>query len=389
MTSAEARVNGVLTPFKLLEGVDNPVKVLALFAKGTEQTNVEYNIIQREVSEIAAQQKPLSKTVFEFEPFAISFTATELNRLWTDIRDQAARMVYCPATTNDAGSGCEPATSPADFLIYIRDLYARAVAYGRPRTANKRVLQWLRHDSQYNGFRWDILAGPIDDKWVKSLQTDDTFASGKSMRPFKSLKMVDFVADPKHPVNIKVSHFAASTDGALGPFTLQAEKTGLASLVIGDATGWAGDLMTFYDDWRVSNARKPQTGSDYCRERLCRPDDDGSFKLRDLIEDADAFNISTALHNDSERTIVQELEDLFRTGGGYTDRLSRFFAARFGTASNCSSIAKEALTTVHPTFLIGRQALMEHTPHKDLTGKLLDDFCEGFGKTLADICVGN
>ena len=380
---------------------------MALFAKATEQSNPEYASIQREVSELTSQLKDQSKskTSFKFEPFAVPFSASTLNAIWMDIRDQANRTVYCPAVTKDTDSGCHPATSPADFLIYIRDLYARAKAWKKKGAdgANERVLEWLRH-LDYNDEKWNQkygivpgLAGPPDLEWLESLKKDDTFNSGqdfgtlKNHRPpdvnnvYETKKMVDWVADPKHPQNLKVSHWGASTDGALQWF--QEGAAGVYTIGISDVSGWAGDLITFYDDWQAAGGKD---GPKYCRERLCRTDDSGSFKLRDLIEDADAFNISTALRKDSKRTIVQELEDLFRPGGGYTDRLSRFFNKRFGTAAICAGTAKNALGTGHYVFSKGREVLIRHgSMPNEIPPAELAAFCQAFGKVLEDICAAN
>ena len=294
------RINGVLSRFQLRQHPSEPTtKFLAIVPK-----TFKLNDVREAIEKVNANRK----VPFQFETLALPYEANVLRSAAEEMVDQANRMVYCPGTTNDAGSGCTPGTPPADFIKYIRQIYDFAVKFPGGANPNLRVMQWLRFQNpRYTVFTFNHLMGSVEDDWIKYVQAEAASAG---------IKIIDSVTDPKYAVKIKVSHFGASLNGFWSNGALTS-----TSANEGDVGGWGGDWITFYAEWQRD---KINPGSRYCREFLAKPGDAGSFKLRDLIEDVDAYNVSSALLASTSRTIVDEIEDLFKPGGGYRTRFSRF-----------------------------------------------------------------
>ncbi|KAG8803858.1 hypothetical protein FRC17_006103, partial [Serendipita sp. 399] len=258
----EVRINGVLARFQLLDKSPQSTKILAVVPRSTEPVES----LVKEVGKANEERKTKPKIPFQFEPFAVPVTAVQLRKAAEAVVVHARRMVYCPGTTSDlGGAGCNPATSPADFIKYIQKLYDLAVAFSGTSKANVRVMQYLRH-IDYNDFKFNQLVEYISPDWI-------AYANAT----IKANDMVDFVADPLYPVNIKVSHFGASMNGVM-----HSDVPDVDSFNRGCIAGWGGDWITFYGEWRRD---KIMPGSRYCHERLARPGDSSTFKLRDLIED--------------------------------------------------------------------------------------------------------
>lgn len=370
----EIRINGSLSRFQLSKDPTRPTKILAVLAKGTKLSDQYFQNTKNELEALNKLRDGKTKTTFKLEPFAIPFDLGQLSRVTESMVSRASKLVYCPGTTDDSGTGCTPAASPADLMKYIREIYDLALLYkGKGRDdADQRVTEWLRHAPPplgYNNDKWDDLAGKVDVDWIVFVN-----AKGKTL--------MHFAADPLYPVNIKVSHLGASIDGALR--WPQPSHKGIS---IGDVTGWGGDLITFYNEWQHS---KTTSGSKFCWETLARPGDRGTFKLRDLIEDADAFNISTTLKDTKTSSIADEIDAIFKPGGGYKTRFARFFQGRFGgTAANAATAAKNLLLASKFSLDLpiwkGKQLLITGKQPEDISPVDLDDFCKGFGDVLADI----
>ena len=182
-----------------------------------------------------------------------------------------------------------------------------------------------------------------------------------------------------------------------------------------DVTGWGGDFVTFYGDWQKAinggagfgaghkrrdlsygnwkeieqhmNKRAPISGGDFARRYLATRTDDTTFKLRDMIEDADCYNIAMKLNADPSLNIVDLIES--NLSSGYKTRMQRFFNGRFGSAAAARAIAKDDLSTGWD-FLVnaGKTALVIETagvPVKlpvNLNPKDLDDFTKGFADRM-------
>ncbi len=253
------------------------------------------------------------------------------------------------------------------FLDSLQQIYDAAVGYGQG-DPNLLVMQYLRH-RDYDNAQFDQLIGPIDQNWIQ-------YATAHGITHVANMP------DPFYGIVIDPAHFGASCNGAY----LIPPPPGVA-FNRGDVAGWAGDLYTFYGEWR-RDSDSIASGYDYCRQRLARIDDTtGTFKLTDLLEDSTAYTIATAVRGG--RTIVQAMQDHLL--GGYTTRLKRFVQDRLGgTAASVAAFAREALLRADDTVIaLGRIYLIETTggvptaQPNSLPDSLLDPFCQGFGETLA------
>jgi hypothetical protein len=154
----------------------------------------------------------------------------------------------------------------------------------------------------------------------------------------------------------------------------------------GDVTGWAGDLMTFYGEWRRDSASYA-SGYSYCQQFLAKIGPNGSFKMTDLVEDADGYNIAKAVRagTDIATAVHDNLLD-----GGYLTRFSRYFQDRFGgTALKAAALAKDTLlNSDDPVIIAGRFGLVQSTGgfYTEMPTVLPDgtlaEFCRGFGEIL-------
>ena len=70
---------------------------------------------------------------------------------------------------------------------------------------------------------------------------------------------------------------------------------------------------------------------------------EGSFKLRDLIEDADCYNVYQGIIADpSKRNVATEIESIFLRGGA-NDRIKRFYSKKFGSRAVAADTARGVL----------------------------------------------
>ena len=238
----------------------------------------------------------------------------------------------------DPAPGPSPAPGPVDppFVAYLRRIYALALQHGGNKNPNQLVMEWLRH-VDYNNIQWTTLIGGIDDSFITRVE-----AAG--------VQMLDTWPDPEFPgLNAKISHFGACMNGV---FTQGAAPAGRINR--GDVTGWGGDWITFYGNWRRDKDQIP-SGGDYARLRMANLVDDNTFKMRDLVEDADCYNIGLTLKANPSLSIADEVAKNF--ADGYKTRMRRFVNGRFGT--NAQGISKEMLLSTGDLVIeAGRAALV-------------------------------
>ncbi|KAL8943734.1 MAG: hypothetical protein Q9211_000883 [Gyalolechia sp. 1 TL-2023] len=217
-----------------------------------------------------------------------------------------------------------PATSapkPADpFVEYVRRLYDLAKEYGGERPANQLVMEWLRHE-EYNDLQWKALIGGVDDGFTEYVEK----AGVSSIATFR---------DPGYGLDVKASHLGACMNGVF----LKGPSTG-TDTNRADVAGWGGDWMTFYGEWRRDHDQQP-SGGNYCREHMANAEET-TFKLRDLIEDADCYNIGIRLRANPSLSIADEVEQ--NLASGYKSRMNRFVEGRFGSPADAQAIAKSML----------------------------------------------
>lgn len=225
-------------------------------------------------------------------------------------------------------SSVNASANPAgDFIDYISDLYGLAVVYGGSRPPSQLVMEYIRH-YEYGGkdllnqIGWNILIGDFDEGFV-------TYVENEGMHIMPSF------TDPYSGYDIGAEHLMATANSYL----LNPTSPGFSLASDGDIGGWAGDLMTFYSDWRNGDEEYGST-LQLCHDRLAVPGVNSTFGFTDLVEDADGFLIARAVANGD--SIVDAVKDLYNNGGGL-HRFGNFCDFRWGSSANCYSAALSAL----------------------------------------------
>lgn len=261
----------------------------------------------------------------------------------------------------------EPVHLPGDFLTYVDELYELATKYDAKGDASRLVLDFLRHE-EYDSYQWRALVGPIDDRFV---------AYVRAVRP----QRVRWFHDPVFPSVVKVSHLAATCLGVYVHGRPEGTETNR-----GDVAGWGGDWMTFFGDWRRDG--DDQSGYDFARANLMYDDRETTFKLTDLLDDADGHLLAIALR--AGASLPEAVEALY--GGPPRRRLSLFFEDRFRDPELATAIARSVLTEVDDLLInAGRAFLVAETAHGFvLTPNLvpdeeLDRFNQGFTHRLLEL----
>lgn len=273
-----------------------------------------------------------------------------------------------PGTDPAVSSVNDPGNPANDFIAYIGALYELAGKYNPSLDSSELVLQYLRNDG-YNTKQWQMMIGAVDQNWV-------AYANQNGIGKLKVTTLVD----PFYGIPLHVAHLGASADGV----RLMGKPSG-TSTNRGDVAGWGGDWMTFYGEWRRDSASY-SSGYTYCQDKLATLTDLGTFKLRDLTEDADAYLISMRLLGGEN--IFDVVQDHYTKG--YVTRFKQFYQGRFGgTAANAKAIANDMLTSTSDTLIVaGRTYLIETTggiPTLDpsmLPSDKLGEFCQGFADML-------
>lgn len=271
-----------------------------------------------------------------------------------------------------AVSSVNQTSSPLQaFVDWVARIYALAVQYCNDRPnpygndANLLVMEYLR-EPQYDNIEFTGLMGSVDSDFVDFVDN-------------AGVEKIDDLADPFYGVDLHVMHLGAACNGyyALGGWT----STPTANN--SDIGGWGGDWITFYADWR-RDSDSYASGSAYCAAQLAAVDGTGTFKLRDLIEDTDSYNIAGMVRAGTD---IASAVRSYYLDGGYLNRFTKFVNSRFGTLPNAKAAAKDMLTSdadpkeqAYRTGLIvkaGVTLLPELLPDD-----LMDDFCLGFAEML-------
>ncbi|WP_217370957.1 glycoside hydrolase domain-containing protein [Nonomuraea antri] len=274
--------------------------------------------------------------------------------------------VHAKDTDPGASAINTPSNSLTEFIAYIRRLYDLAVAYGGSRNPSQLVMEYLRH-IDYGDIKWETLIGDYDHGFVARVK-----AAG--------VQWISEVRDPFYGIDLDVAHFGASCNGvyvAPPPSGIGVSRS--------DVAGWGGDLLTFYGEWR-RDSESYSSGYTYCQEKLARLDGPGTFKLRDLIEDADSYNITMRVR---QGVNVADAVAAYYQGNGYKSRFKQFYEGRFNNSSNLYAVADHLLARdVDTTIAVGRVFLIESTggiptilPHM-LPAAKLAEFLQGFSEVI-------
>ncbi|MFC9678470.1 hypothetical protein [Streptomyces sp. NPDC056948] len=150
-------------------------------------------------------------------------------------------------------------------------------------------------------------------------------------------------------------------------------------------SGWAGDLMTFYGDWR-RDSDSIASGYIYCVERLGQTGVVSSFGHNDLVEDADGYLLAAQML--AGKSIAAAVRAQYEQTGGGT-RFRDYYAKRFGgKAATATDAAFDILTTPHNLIAAGRTYLVLTTAEEGVIlpnlfpPDRLREYCRGWADVL-------
>ncbi|MGW4676527.1 glycoside hydrolase domain-containing protein [Streptomyces sp. NPDC004324] len=258
-------------------------------------------------------------------------------------------------------------SSAADFLANIDKLYGLAQDYGRG-DANRLVTDYYRQKS-YADYKWKSLIADIDTEFIDYADS-------------RGAEMVSEFTDPFTGQTMHPDHLLATAAGHM----IVPPLSDKSKANQGDVAGWAGDLMTFYGEWR-RDSDSYASGYTYCTERLAKIGVTSTFSFGDLLEDTDGFLLAEKMR--SSTPITTALRDHYEKTGGVT-RFRDYRAKRFNASQATSQdAAYYILTTIDiPIVSLGRIALeqqqggiamvLSHLLPEDM----LRAYCLGFAETL-------
>ncbi|MCX3060396.1 glycoside hydrolase domain-containing protein [Streptomyces beihaiensis] len=233
---------------------------------------------------------------------------------------------------------------PADaFIAYLQKLYDLAGSYGA--TGQKRsqlVMEYIRHYAYgnrgtANKLGWWYLIGSYDSKFVDYCDSHGMSIKGSFTDPFTGYQLGS-------------EHLMATANAHL----LTDQPGNKKSANGGDVGGWAGDLMTFWADWRNSE-QKYADPLKFAHDKLGVPGVASSFGFNDLIEDADGYLLARAVRGG--KNIVDAAKEHYNGGGGLR-RFNNYFTQRWGNATDCKDSAHNALTAVDSTLSVAQAYLI-------------------------------
>jgi len=275
------------------------------------------------------------------------------------------RDVWREGSDPGASSVNDTAGPADDFIAYVTILHEHAIAYGGQRSPSQLVMEYVRHVSYGGGglldnLAWGYLIGQVDQGFVDYVDR-------------RGVSVVKRFTDPFTGYEINSDHLMATTNGHF--LTPQDDNPRTANG--GDVAGWAGDLMTFYTDWRQSQEQYA-SGRAFAEAKLAKPGVESSFGFSDLLEDADGYLIARAVR--AGKTIVEAVTDHYHGNGGLR-RFNDYVGQRWVTAENCAYAARDALTGADVTLGLGRKKLILMAGVLELPSILLNE--PGGGDKLA------
>jgi hypothetical protein len=279
------------------------------------------------------------------------------------------RDAHHVGTDPGQGSVNKP-VEPADYFVnYIQSLYDLAKAYGKG-DPNQLVMEYIRSDS-YDDWQWRGMIGKVDAGFV-------SYANDHNMSVWTEFK------DPFTGQFLGAEHMMATANGQY------VKPNPKGDISLGDVTGWGGDLMTLYGEWRRDHDSYA-SGATYINDKMGKIGVASSFGFTDLVEDADGYLLAQAVRGG--KTIVEAVRAHYQGNGGLT-RFRDYVKQRFGgTISEAAAQAKKILTDTPATadggILVGARAGLIQKfggvptlmPHLLPSGQL-DDWCNAFGNNL-------
>lgn len=192
------------------------------------------------------------------------------------------------------------------FITFVGTIYDLSTKYGAQAggsaggvaAANQRVMEWLRWE-QYGGLDRLALIGPYDSSFIEYVQEHGIIT------PY------DDFQDPFWPIHPRTAHLGATMNGVF------LEGAQFGSPTTGEISH--GDWIIFYGEWQRDYA--------YCQAKLAHPST--TFKMLDLLEGADGYNIAMQLRGSPDLAISDAVKQYCAEGtGGYSTRLNDFYNKR-------------------------------------------------------------
>ncbi|WP_218042041.1 glycoside hydrolase domain-containing protein [Streptomyces abyssomicinicus] len=253
---------------------------------------------------------------------------------------------------------------------------------GVPESARRdHVLSFFRHLKYYDG-QWPYVLQPIPVSWIDHLGSQNITLDLDFRWP----------NDPVAHTAVDFQHLIASCQGMLKYYSTSVNTT------LGDGTGWLGDLIAFYAEWR--NDHDHLSGSEFCDLYFANPGRPSAFGEQDLRADADAFNLAKLLHVSSDVRLSDALESYYLSetlGGSDLRKVHRRFRSftgdRFGGEDGVEAAIRGALENGddnHSSMVmtIGRLVLLRDLAPWELPWNLgdeLDGFVDGITGRLIEL----
>ncbi|MFJ1600891.1 glycoside hydrolase domain-containing protein [Streptomyces sp. NPDC088261] len=260
-----------------------------------------------------------------------------------------------------------PVSPAAEFIANIDKLYNLAKSYGKG-DANRLVTDYYRK-VRYAGTQWRVLIGGVDSAFIDYADSNGAELLSELTDPFTGQTL-----GPQHLLATAAGHF------------IKAPSADLHTANAGDVAGWAGDLMTFYGEWR-RDSDSYASGYTYCTERLAKIGVNSTFGIGDLIEDADGFLLAEKMR--AGKPINEAVREHYAGSGGAA-RFRDYLAKRFGaSADTAADAAFDVLTNMtDPVISGGRAYLVLSTAGEGvilpqlLPSDRLREYCGGFADSL-------
>ncbi|WP_269928460.1 glycoside hydrolase domain-containing protein [Kocuria massiliensis] len=249
-----------------------------------------------------------------------------------------------------------------DFLESIETLYNLAEEYSLA-DPNVLVCNFYRQE-KYDDPQWTFVIGKIDKEFVAFAQSQGAI-------------LVTDAVDAVTGYTLDTQHLMATLEGHLKhPHRYTARAN------IGDITGWAGDLLTWYKNWRTDE-EDYSSGYEFCRKNFAIPGRATSFGYSDLLADADGFILANAIG--SGVGLLDALRNLYR-GGGSHRRIRDFFEIRFQDAVTVKKVAHDLLAGSVNPVIVGARLLLVWKALQPLLlpPRKLDEFEQGFSDVLLE-----
>ncbi|MFD7704999.1 glycoside hydrolase domain-containing protein [Streptomyces caelestis] len=271
----------------------------------------------------------------------------------------------------DEGQGdVNRVVSPAaEFLANIDKLYGIARSYGKG-DPNRLVTDYYRK-ARYADTQWRMLIADVDWSFIEYADSQGAELLSEFTDPFTGNTL-----GPQHLLATAAGHMIVP------PLSDRSRANQ------GDVAGWAGDLMTFYGEWR-RDSDSYASGHTYCTERLGKTGVTSTFGFSDLVEDADGFLLAERMR--SGVPITTALRDHYEGTGGAA-RFKNYLAKRFGgSQATAADAAFHILTTNDvPLINLGRIALEQQQAGGGivyshlLPEDMLRPYCRGFADILVE-----